>query len=342
MKVLVTAFAVLVVIGMLLAGCNRSEPLSPSSAATLPAPATLIKGAAGNTSGAQILIAGDDIFSIVNAALEANGEPYRLALYETITAPGSGEFGATVFAKNVGNKQLAYHFVFGDPRRSGRTNITYIVDVTEGSTTGGLSNAQTEPAIDNAMQTWNQESCSPLIQKVALGVIVDLGYVQNLLGFGGVNGWAADVTHGGWLPGAFFNAIAPGGSNFILGVTFTLLWIDGSGNFTDIDGDGKLDVAFRDIYYNNAFSWSISGPAWNDPQIDVESIVLHEAGHGLSQGHFGTVFFDGKGTKEPGFQLEHLHFSPRAVMNALYWETQRDLLGTDKAGHCSIWSSWQQ
>ncbi len=340
MKALFAAIAVLAVIGI--AGCQRSEPVTPDSTAAKAAPATLINGingAAASSSNAQIQPAGDDIFAIVNSALEANGAPYRLGLYETITSPGSGEFGSTVFAKNIGNKQLAHHFVSGDPRRNGRTNITYIVDVTQGTATGGLGNAQTEPSIDNAMQTWNQESCAPLIQKVALGAPLDLGYIQFLLGFGGVAGWAADVTHGGWLPAAFFNIL--GGANSILGVTFTLIWVDGSGNPTDIDGDGKIDVAFRDIYYNNNFAWSVSGPAWNDPRVDVETIALHEAGHGLSQGHFGKVFNDGKGTKEPGFQLEHLHFSPRAVMNALYWDTQRELLGTDRAGHCSIWSSWQ-
>lgn len=298
MRAIVNAVACIMVLGMIIAGCNRSEPIAPNTNKTPTAPATLIKGASGPSTVSELQIAGDDMFSTVNAALEARGEPYRLGLYETITAPGSGEFGATVFAKNVGDKQLPHHFVSGDPRRGGRTNITYIVDVTQGSTNGGLVNAQTESSIDNAMQTWNQESCSPLIQKVALGFPLDLGYIQFLLGFGGVAGWAADVTHGGWLPGEFFNVIAPGGSTSILGVTFTLLWVDGSGNFTDIDGDGNIDVAFRGFYYNNAFPWSVSGPAFNDPQIDVESIVLHEAGHGLSQGHFGKVFFDGKGTKD--------------------------------------------
>lgn len=330
---------VVVALAVFAAGCHRSEPVAPASTAAEASPTTLMPGIQGKTAGSQLQLAGDDIFAVVNSALAADGAPYRLALYETITSPGSGEFGATVFAKNVGNKQLVHHFVSGDPRRGGRTNITYIVDMTEGSTTGGLGNAQTEPSIDNAMQTWNQEACAPLIQKVALGFPLDLGYIQFLLGFGGVAGWAADITHGGWLPAAFFEAIQPGGSTSILGVTFTLLWVDGSGNFTDIDGDGKFDVAFRDIYYNNAFSWSVASPAWNDPQIDVESIALHEAGHGLSQGHFGKVFFDGKGTQTP--TLQHLHFSPRAVMNALYWETQRELLGTDRSGHCSIWSSWQ-
>jgi hypothetical protein len=41
---------------------------------------------------------------------------------------------------------------------------------------------------------------------------------------------------------------------------------------------------------------------------------------------------DGRGTREPGFQLQHLHFSPRAVMNAIYWDTQRAPLTTDAAG----------
>ena len=332
------AFTVLLLLAA--SGCNRTvpvEPLTDGSADHQPRPAE----AAASASGTSLQTA-DDIFTRVNAALEARGEKYRLAVIEYIASPGSGEYGATVFAKNIGNKQLGHHFVSGDPRRGGGTNITYIVDETEASATGGLTGAQTETAIDNAMNTWNEEGCSPLINKVALGFPLDLGYVQFLLGFGGVAGWAADITHGGWLPGAFFDAVQTGGSSFILGVTFTLLWVDGSGNFTDIDGDRKLDVAFRDIYYNNAFTWTVSAPEWSDPEVDVETIALHESGHGLSQGHFGTIFNDGKGTKEPGFQLNHLHFSPRAVMNAIYWDTQRELLGTDRAGHCSIWSSWQQ
>lgn len=93
-----------------------------------------------------------------------------------------------------------------------------------------------------------------------------------------------------------------------------------------------------EIYYNNAFLWSTSAPEWNDEEFDVETIVLHEVGHGLSQAHFGKVFFDGYGKKLP--TLRHLHFAPRAVMNAVYWDTHRELLGSDVAGHCSIWATW--
>ena len=76
----------------------------------------------------------------------------------------------------------------------------------------------------------------------------------------------------------------------------------------------------------------MSGPAWDDVEIDVESIALHEGGHGLSQAHFGTVFFDAS----KKYSVDHLHFSPRAVMNAVYWDTQRELLGSDVGGFCGI------
>ena len=52
---------------------------------------------------------------------------------------------------------------------------------------------------------------------------------------------------------------------------------------------------------------------WNDRSTyDIETVALHEAGHGLSQGHFGKAFRTVKNGK--------LHFSPRAVMNAAILE----------------------
>ena len=63
----------------------------------------------------------------------------------------------------------------------------------------------------------------------------------------------------------------------------------------------------------------------------MESIAAHEAGHGLSQAHFGTVFI----TKGGNFQ-----FAPRAVMNAVYVSPQQALLSTDEGGHCTNWSRW--
>ena len=68
--------------------------------------------------------------------------------------------------------------------------------------------------------------------------------------------------------------------------------------------------------------------------FDIETVALHEAGHGLSQGHFGKKFRTDKNGK--------IHFSPRAVMNASYSGIQTEILKTDNAGHCSIWANWPQ
>ena len=36
----------------------------------------------------------------------------------------------------------------------------------------------------------------------------------------------------------------------------------------------------------------------------------------------------------------HQDLAPEAVMNAAYTGPQRELLGTDNGGHCSIWGNW--
>jgi hypothetical protein len=131
----------------------------------------------------------------------------------------------------------------------------------------------------------------------------------------------ADVMHSGFLPA---NVLGPN----VLGVTFTFIFIEFAGGPpTDVNNDGLADTAFRDIYYNDAFGWRVDGGAF-----DIETVALHEAGHGLSQAHFGTAFRDAGANT--------LHFAPRAVMNAAYSGVQRSLAGSDKGGHCSIWADW--
>jgi hypothetical protein len=206
----------------------------------------------------------------------------------------------------------------GDPRRGGGAGITYLVDQTEGAI-DGLTTAQTTAAIDRAMATWDGENCStiPIVAEANIPGL-DLGVVEFLNGLGGIPVFLADITHAGWLPGG----ILPGG---VIGVTFTFIFISG-GVPTDVDNNGKADVAFREILYNNAFAWAING------NIDVETVALHESGHGLSQAHFGTLFQTTSNGK--------FHFAPRAVMNAGYTGVQQNLRGTDNGGHCSIWASW--
>jgi hypothetical protein len=258
------------------------------------------------------------IMTAVNAQLEASGAAYRADYAEYMTSlESSDEAGQIVFFNDRGNKQLGAHFVPGDPRRGGAPNITYIVDQTEGAI-DGLTTAQTTAAIDRAMATWEGVSCSN-INVVKLPNIngLDLGIVEFQNGLGGTPFVFADITHAGWLPGGI---LPPG----VIGVTFTFIFI-GPGGPTDVDNNGKADVAFREILYNNAFAWAING------NIDVETVALHESGHGLSQGHYGKLFQTGNGK---------FHFAPFAVMNAGYTGVQQGLAGTDNGGHCSIWGSW--
>jgi len=317
---------VVIVLAVLLAGCGQQEPSAPEYTESL-APtgplSKLYKGSAG-----EELQITSDMLDAVNVALAKEGKEFRVAYAEYITSGEGNEIGQIIYARNVGNKQLGHDFVPGDPRRGGRYDITWINDAFDGNATGGLTPPVTYAAIGRAMNTWQNVQCSTIPLTNLGSHNFDFGYVQWLVGMGGVPGFAADITHAGWLPRQFFDAIAPpNGGDYILGVTFTFIWISlPSGQPTDIDNNGKLDVAFREIYYNNRFTWQINGT------YDVETIALHEAGHGLSQAHFGKVFRTTANGK--------LHFSPRAVMNAVYAGVQQQLLGTDEAGHCSIWANW--
>ena len=259
----------------------------------------------------------------LNGGLAAEGEDVRVLQIEWMTSDeGDGEeAGNTVFAFNVGNKQLGADYAPFDPRRSWNVSdsITYLVDQSDGATNDGLTNADTEAAIDRAMATWDFATpCSAASMDKAVDTGADPDLIDFLLGFGAPGGFLADLVHAGWLPAGL---LPPN----VIGVTFTLTWVSG-GQPTDINFDGKADVAWREIFYNDAFVWRINA------NIDVETVALHEAGHGISQGHFGKIFIGDANGK--------LHFSPRAVMNAAYGGVLQDLTGTDDAGHCSIWGDW--
>jgi hypothetical protein len=262
-----------------------------------------------------------------NAAgrLSSNSK-YTVFCAEYLTAAESGQVGRTIFFKNVGNKQLTADFVPG-LSLDGTDAVSYYVDAKRPS--ADLSAGATSTAISRAMTTWDGITCSTLgMYQVPFNKRTTTGFISELLGYKGSFDYVADVVHAGWLGGGFFDAIAPGGGDFILGVTFTIIFTDDSGTPTDLDNNGKLDVAWREIYYNDAFGWK------DGAHYDVETVALHEAGHGLSQAHFGEAFLDaGTGA---------LHFSPRAVMNAAYSGIQTQITETDNAGHCSNWSSWAQ
>jgi hypothetical protein len=259
-----------------------------------------------------------------SSARSAEEGNFMVLSAEYLTSEESGQVGRTVYFSDAGNKQLSADFVPG-LSLDGTDNVSFYVDQNRPS--ADLSVAATSAALARAMSTWNDVTCSDLgMFQVPSDPATNTGYVSALLGLGGSFGYTADVVHAGWLPRVFFDMIAPDGSSFILGVTFTITFTDEEGNPTDLDNNGKADVAWREIYYNDRFTWKIGGT------YDVETIALHEAGHGLSQAHFGKAFTNSGNGK--------LHFAPRSVMNAAYSGVQTEIRATDNAGHCSNWAQW--
>ena len=274
----------------------------------------------------QTELALSNMMDAINGQLAAGGAAHRVAIADYVTDGSGGEAGGTVLAKNVGNKQLGSDFVPNDSRRAGWSgvsspssdDITWTVDQTGDAVPvlGGLTAAETTAAIASAVTTWDNVNCSTLPLTFAPDFGVDIGVVAFLNGLGGSPFIVADVQHAGFRDINFAGGI--------LGVTFTFVFVSGP-NPTDIDGNGKFDTAFAEIYYDPSFPWKDDGT-----NIDVETVALHEFGHGLSQAHFGKVTLKNGSIKA----------SPRAVMNALYSGPLRSLLGTDNGGHCSNWANW--
>ena len=219
-----------------------------------------------------------------------------------------------------------------DPRRSDWSgtspesdDVTFSVDETGDAVPPStvvvpITAAQTGAAIAGAMATWDAVTCAsiPLTANAAGGH--DLGVYAYLV-TGGARGGpevVADLHHAGWRDVNF-----PGD---VLGATITFVFLDADDQPTDLDQNRRVDVAFREVYYDPSWIWRVDGG-----DVDVESIAVHEAGHGLSHGHFGTPLVRHDGS---------FHASSLAVMNALYQGPLRTLLGTDNSSQCNDWENW--
>jgi Matrixin len=227
--------------------------------------------------------------------------------------------------------QQPFRWVPNDDRRlADGENITYLVDQSDGATASGLTNAQTETAIDLAMNTWDTENCLKKVDIVKRGDSgADPDIFDSFFGFGGLGDpFLADIVNAGWLPRAFFEAVGgPGGGRGILAFSATFIFTEDDGTPTDINGDNHLDTALNEVYYNNTFGDPGSDRAGNPwginvalPGIDVETVGLHENGHSLGIGHFGPP--------------------PAAVMNPVYAGIRHLPRAVDRAGMCAVWSSW--
>ncbi len=306
----------------------------------------LLAALAGACAMGAIATASDDdpaqaTIDALNAELASMGLNLEVDKIELL---GSGEglnMGRTVInaARDKGNKQLSSDWAINDQFRGNRTNITYMIDSVD--TTADFPAGEQPDVVRFGMETWDEETCSNIGIDELPAAAPDLGFVQWQV-TGGAQGSTVtvgprlgqvDVVHGGFLPQPFWDIIAgcaPGAGcgNGILGVNFTFTWIG-----TDWDGNGRSDVAIKESYYNDEFTWVNDGVLGErgDGVFDFATVALHESGHALSRAHFGDVAIHHK---------KGLTTSPAAVMNAIYGGVKRGLRGPDKGGHCSDWSAW--
>lgn len=279
------------------------------------------------------LALGAPVVSHAQAASQAEGDPYVVAVLN--------EFNGTLRAEwmdlrveqieflGVGSARASarlhhqgFRWIAGDPRRAGGGSgggLTYRVDLSDGLGPT-LQAAETEAAIDRAMATWRTEPCARPVGLAKRGdASADPDLFDSLFGYGGLGDYrAADVVHAGWLPAEFFERVTgPGGGRSVVAFSVTFIFVGPDGEPTDLDGDGLLDAAHSEIYYNQGFSWKTGGTAH---QIDVETVALHETGHSLALGHVNPP--------------------PSAVMNPVYAGTRTRLQSTDRAALCSLWAPW--
>jgi hypothetical protein len=241
-------------------------------------------------------------------------------------------------------------WVKGDPRRDGRLGVTYafgsntsIAPTTrdpDGSNVRLVSAEEQSAYIDEAMGAWRAITCSSKpITKVAVPAGTDPDLFDQL-----VNGDApsanyaspADIVESGWQPYTWFRTLAGGpAGDALIGVTLAYAFVDGDGNFTDIDRNGKADLAQAEIFFNDGYYWGNGAPN----VVDFYSIITHESGHGLGLGHFGKVFITRKDASD-GVSLSDVKYAPYAMMNAVYVTGRNELAGTDDSQFCSVWASF--
>lgn len=304
--------------------------------AALLAPSAVVAGDGGRVRPpdptAELAEAIDAHIASVNEHLAARDASIRLHSAEAFLL-GNGLF-------RLGNRFKRYYgarWVPGDVRREADGNrLTYLVDQSDGDTASGLTNTQTEAAIDRAAQTWAAEDClaaAPLVKRADTGADPDIIDNQLLpLDYEEGDPFLADITFTGWYPIDLFTTWAPSFLGRIIAFSETYIFVDDI-TFapTDVNGDQYLDTALNEVYFNDAFGapngpfagrpWAID-PALGGPEFDVETIALHELGHSLGLGHFGPA--------------------PLAIMNPAPPRSAEPphTYPSDSSAICSLYASW--
>lgn len=196
---------------------------------------------------------------------------------------------------------------------------------------GGIN---AEPVYDAMYAKWENEGFCKTLNIDKSPYNPSMGNPSIILGIGGLppaENPSSDITVLGFVPAAIMEAVL--GSENVLGVAFSFVFINPETGEPIKTTRGKDDKAYSEVWFNNGYTWAKgAGPG----VIDIESVVLHEFGHTLNLGHFGILqlFTYGDGSQS-------LMYQPVNTMNAFYIGQPRNFLGpNDKGNYCEAWGSW--